>query len=176
MSQLHPAVSSRDHISGDTSAPIVLVEYGDYQCPYCGAAASIVQGIQKRFGKELCFVFRNFPLSMHPEAQNAAVVAEFAAKHGKFWEAHDALYANQRLLGGPFYVQLVKSLGLSEADLEQSLQKDEFESRIREDIAGGERSGVNGTPAFYINGEKFDSPGGFQDLEPVIEELLRPTR
>ncbi|MBF5005377.1 DsbA family protein [Diaphorobacter caeni] len=176
MSQLHPDVSSRDHISGDTRAPIVLVEYGDYQCPYCGAAAAIVQRIQKRFGNELCFVFRNFPLSMHPEAQNAAVVAEFAARHGKFWEAHDALYANQRSLGGPFYVQLVKSLGLSESDLEQALRNDEFEERIRDDIASGERSGVTGTPAFYVNGEKFDAPGGFQVLEAVIEELLRPTR
>lgn len=176
MSDLHPAVSSSDHISGDTNAPIVLVEYGDYQCPYCGAAYSAVKAIQKRFGKDVCLVFRNFPLSMHPQAQNAAVVAEFAAKHGKFWEAHDALYEHQRELGAPMYAELVKSLGLSEKDLQSALQNDEFEDRIRADIESGKRSGVNGTPAFYINGEKFDSPGGFQDLEPVIEELLRPTR
>ncbi|MPM59505.1 hypothetical protein SDC9_106349 [bioreactor metagenome] len=118
-------------------------------------------------------MFRNFPLPMHPEAQNAAVVAEFAAKHGKFWEAHDALYENQRALGGAMYVDLVKSLGLSPHELGQALEDDTFEERIGTDIQSGERSGVDGTPAFFINGEKLNSPGGYNDLPAVIEALLR---
>lgn len=177
MSQLQPAASAQDHISGDLNAPIVLVEYGDYQCPYCGKAYAVVKQVQKQFGKDVALVFRNFPLvSMHPEAQNAAVVAEFAGKHGKFWEAHDALYENQRSLGMPFYKQLVKLLGLSEQDLQTAMQSDAFEQRLRGDIESGMKSGVNGTPSFYINGEKFVTPGGYNDLAPVIEELLRPTR
>lgn len=177
MPTLHPPVGASDHISGDLNAPIVLVEYGDYQCPACGAAYPLVKQIQKQFGKEVCLVFRNYPLvNAHPQAQPAAVVAEFAAQHGKFWEAHDALYENQRGLGEHFYVQLVQSLGLSTAELQKAVQADAFEPKIRGDIDSGDRSGVNGTPTFFINGERFDSPRGFGDLGPVIEELLRPTR
>ncbi len=174
MSRLHTPVSSDDHIAGDPNAPIVLVEYGDYQCPYCGQAYAVLKQIHKRFGKNVTLVFRNFPLTdAHPQAQNAAIVAEFAGKHGKFWEAHDALYENQRSLGDAFYVQLIQSLGLSVQDLQRDMQNNAFEQRIRRDIESGMRSGVNGTPAFYVNGEKFDTPGGFNDLPDVIEELLR---
>ncbi|QNP47190.1 DsbA family protein [Diaphorobacter aerolatus] len=177
MSTLHMPVSADDHVAGNPKAPIVLVEYGDYQCPACGAAYPLVQQIQQKFGDDVCLVFRNFPLvDMHPQAQSAAVVAEFAAKHGKFWEAHDALYENQRSLGESFYVELVNSLGLSSDDLKQAMQTDAFEQRIRRDIDSGLRSGVNGTPTFYVNGERFDTPGGFNDLPQVLEEMLRPTR
>ena len=177
MSTLRIPVSSSDHSQGPADAPVTLVEYGDYQCPYCGEAYDVIKQLQARFGNKLRFVFRNFPIvEAHPQAAAAAITAEYAGSHGKFWEAHDALYEHQRELGAPMYAELVKSLGLSEKDLQSALQNDEFEDRIRADIESGKRSGVNGTPAFYINGEKFDSPGGFQDLEPVIEELLRPTR
>jgi len=176
MSDLHPAPGNSDHIQGNLAAPIVLVEYGDYQCPYCAKAHAVVKRVQERFGRDVCFVFRNFPLSMHPQAQNAAVVAEFAAQHGKFWEAHDALYENQASLGAPLYAQLMQSLGLSTAELDKALQTDAFEPHIRADIESGRRSGVSGTPAFYVNGEKFQTPDGFNDLPEVIEEMLRPTR
>ena len=177
MPKLHTPVSDKDHISGDLNAPIVLVEYGDYQCPYCGMAYPIVKQVQQRFGKDVCFVFRHFPLvNAHPEAQNAAIVAEFAGMHGKFWEAHDALYENQEQLGSRLYMQIMESLGLPLKELQQAISEDEFEAPLRADIEGGLRSGVNGTPCFFINGERFDSPGGAADLEPVIEELLRPTR
>lgn len=176
-SHLHTPVSPADHIKGSANAPIVVVEYGDYQCPHCGAAHHELKRSLQGFGKDVALVFRNFPIvDSHPEAQNAAIVTEFAATHGKFWEAHDALFEHQQSLGDAYYARLVESLGLSLGDLQKAIATDAFEKRIRTDIEGGLRSGVNGTPTFFINGERFDSPGGYQDLAPVIEELLRPTR
>src|SRR5580692_8744955 len=100
MSVLKVPVSSADHIQGDEKAPIVLVEYGDYECPHCGHAYPIVKQIQKHFGKRLAFVFRNFPLNeIHPDAEPAAETAEFAGANGKFWEMHDAIFENQETLG-----------------------------------------------------------------------------
>src|SRR6476620_4774920 len=101
---LQPPVSTEDHVQGDASAPVVLVEYGDYECPHCGHAHPIVQRVQKHFGKRLGFVFRNFPLSqMHPNAESAAEAAEFAATKDRFWEMHDGLFENQDALGDPLY-------------------------------------------------------------------------
>src|SRR6266700_4378756 len=92
-------VTSKDHIQGDETAPIVLVEYGDYECPHCGHAYPIVKRVQKHFGSRVAFVFRNFPLNeIHPNAQSAAETAEFAAKHSRFWEMHDGIFENQRSL------------------------------------------------------------------------------
>src|SRR5580658_9044577 len=109
-------VSASDHIQGDKNAPVILVEYGDYECPHCGAAYPIVKRVQKHFGKRLRFVFRNFPLSeMHPNAEAAAETAEFAAANGRFWEMHDLLFENQERLGRPLFTQLAKELELSSA-------------------------------------------------------------
>ena len=99
MSTLQVPVTDADYIEGDPDAPVTLVEYADYECPYCGAAYSVIKRVQKHFGKRLRFVFRNFPLTqIHPEAENAAKIAEFAGAHGRFWEMHDALFENQEAL------------------------------------------------------------------------------
>lgn len=114
MSTLQVPVTDADYIEGDPDAPVTLVEYADYECPYCGAAYSVIKRVQKHFGKRLRFVFRNFPLTqIHPEAENAAEIAEFAGAHGRFWEMHDALFENQEALGPALYVSLAKTLGLS---------------------------------------------------------------
>jgi protein-disulfide isomerase len=151
MSVLQVPVSTDDHIQGDQHALVTLVEYGDYECPYCGQAYPVVKAVQKHFGKRLRFVFRNFPLTqMHPNAESAAETAEFAGAHGRFWEMHDALYENQETLSVPLYLSLTDALGLSEKLLSQSLESGAFRSKVRSDFMGGLKSGVNGTPTFFI--------------------------
>lgn len=153
MSHLRIAVSDHDHSVGPADAPLTLVEYGDYQCPYCGEAFPVVKELLKEYDGRIRFVFRNFPIAeIHPEAVDAAFVAEFAAEHGKFWQAHDLLYKNQRELGPQLYEQICTALGLSLGDLEKAAEQNTYSARIKADEDGGIRSGVNGTPTFFLNG------------------------
>ncbi len=157
MSTLKTAIGPHDHIEGPDNAPVTLVEYGDYQCPYCGQAYPIVKEIQKAFGKKLRFVFRNFPLNQaHPYAELAAESAEAAGAQGKFWEMHDALYENQGQLGEALIETLVKKLKLDAKQFDSDLQARKFQSHVKRDFMGGVRSGVNGTPGLFINGERYD--------------------
>lgn len=172
MATLKIPVGSKDHAQGDAGAPVTLVEYGDYECPYCGAAYPIVKQLQERFGDDLRFVFRNFPIAeLHPNAMSAASAAEYAAVHGRFWEAHDALYENQRQLGMPFYEELATELGLLPADMRVALESGTFEERIRSDFTGGVRSGVNGTPSFFLNGTRFDG-ADFEAMANAIGDAI----
>ena len=173
MSTLQISVSSADHTQGDAHAPITLVEYGDYQCPACGAAFPVVKAVQKHFGKGLSFVFRNFPLTqIHPEAESAAETAEFADAHGHFWEVHDALYENQDELGLPLYIALAEALDLSETALREALEKRTFRPKVRSDFMGGLKGGVNGTPTFFINGKRHDGASDFDSLAGTIAAEL----
>jgi protein-disulfide isomerase len=173
MSKLSVPVSDKDHRQGDPDAPCTLVEYGDYQCPSCGHAYPIVKRVQKHFGKRLLFVFRNFPLSeMHPYAEPAAETAEFAAAHHKFWEMHDLLYEKQDRLDDALLFQLAQQLQLDPEKLRQALASKEFEPRVRTDFRGGVRSGVNGTPTFFINGQRHDSAYDYASLVEAIEGVL----
>ena len=172
MSTLKIGVSPQDHAQGAVNAPVTLVEYGDYQCPHCGHAYPIVKRIQKHFGPRLRFVFRNFPLGeMHPEAVAAAETAEFAGANGKFWEMHDGLFENQQRLGGELYAQMAGGLGLSAEALDQALQDGTYGDRVRADFQGGVRSGVNGTPTFFINGQRHDASFEYEDLAAAIEAV-----
>jgi protein-disulfide isomerase len=173
MSTLKVSVGASDHIQGDANAECTLVEYGDYQCPHCGRAYPIVKRIQKQFGKRLRFVFRNFPLNeMHPEAESAAESAEFAGAHGKFWEMHDGLFENQALLGTGLYQELAQKFQIDPVGLREALAKGKFREKVRADFTGGVRSGVNGTPTFFINGQRHDGPFDFENLVEAIEEAL----
>jgi len=173
MATLKVPVTSEDHIQGPESAQATLVEYGDYECPYCGRAYPIVKRLQKHFGKRLRLVFRNFPLSeMHPNAESAAETAEFAGAKGKFWEMHDLLFENQNRLGEALYLALAEELSLSPASLRQALETREYAERVRADFKGGVRSGVNGTPTFFVNGRRHDGPFDFEDLAGAIEEAI----
>lgn len=150
-------IAGRDHIQGPVDAPIKLVEYGDYQCPYCGEAYPIVKAIQERLGDRLCFAFRNFPLAnMHPHAEHAAEAAEAAGAQGRFWEMHDVLYENQNALEDDNLAEYAQSLGLDAKRLMDEIAKGSHATRVREDFRGGVRNGVNGTPTFFINGERYD--------------------
>lgn len=173
MAKLKVPVTQRDHSLGPTNAPITLVEYGDYECPHCARAHPIVNAVRDHFAGQLRFVFRHFPLAqIHPNAQVAAESAEFAGAHGKFWEMHDGIYENQEQLGLPLLFALAAALGLPESDLREALETSAYESRVRADFLGGLRSGVNGTPTFFINGERHDGPYEFVGLVAAIEARL----
>lgn len=172
MATLKVPITSEDHIQGPETAQVTLVEYGDYECPYCGQAYPIVKRLQKHFGDRLRLVFRNFPLSeMHPHSESAAEVAEFGGAQGKFWEMHDLLYENQTRLGEELYLKLAADLRISADALRQALEGHEFRTRIKADFTGGVRSGVNGTPTFFINGHRHDASYDFDDLARAIGEV-----
>jgi protein-disulfide isomerase len=175
MSTLKVAVTSKDHAQGGPEASVTLVEYGDYECPHCGRAYPIVKQLQKDFGKRLRFVFRNFPLNQsHPHAEGAAESAEFAAAHRKFWQMHDLLFENQERLSDLLYLEIAKSLGLEALDLRKALETSEFAERVRSDFTGGVRSGVNGTPTFFINGKRHDASFAYEVLtEAINSEVSR---
>lgn len=164
-------VTSVDHIQGDFNAPITLVEYGDYECPFCGMAYSVVKQVQQHFGKKLRFIFRNFPITQsHPYAENAAITAEFAAKYHKFWPMHDLLYENQENLEILDLLDFAQSLDLSIPDLKLALENKTFEEKIKEDFMGGIRSGVNGTPTFFINDVRYNGSFEYEDLIAAMME------
>jgi len=170
---LHANISSNDQTQGNSSAPLVLVEYGDYECPHCGAAYPIVKKLQKHFADKLLFVFRNFPLSeMHPHAFAAACAAEAAGLQNKFWPMHDLIFENQQNLST---TQLLNYAGSIDADVQQ-LAADMYSKGISEkvegDVESGARSGVNGTPTFFINGKRHDGYYEFEVLKHALAKLL----
>ena len=174
MTTLKTPVSAEDHIQGPENAPATLVEYGDFECPHCGHAHSVVKRLQKHFGRGLRFVFRNFPLNQsHPHAESAAETAEFAGGHRKFWEMHDGLFENQERLGTELYRELAQQLALPIAELEKALQEGKYTDKVRADFSSGVRSGVNGTPTFFINGVRHDGAPDYESLVAAIEDATQ---
>jgi protein-disulfide isomerase len=166
-------VGPEDHSLGPPQAPITLVEYGDYECPYCGEAFVIVRELQRTFGDSLRFVFRNFPLAaIHPHAQQAAEVAEAVALQGDFWPVYDVLYENQRDLSTAALRRYAAQAG---ADVEQAFEaiRDGTPGRrVERDLQSGTRSGVQGTPAFFVNGERYDAPWDYETLAAYLHRLV----
>jgi protein-disulfide isomerase len=159
----------RDHISGSADGLIRLLEYGDYECPVCGEVQPILQEIQRRLGDDLLFGFRNFPLTnIHPHSEHAAESAEAAGAQGNFWGMHDVLFENQGALEDEDLATYAAELGLDETRLIREVTSDVYAPRIREDFKSGVRGGVNGTPTFFINGERYD---GTLDLERLLNAL-----
>jgi len=170
-----PVTLERDHVEGPANAALTLVEYGDYQCPYCGAAYPEVKKVQKELGSELRFVFRNFPLTnMHEHAMNAAETAEAASAQGKFWLMHDFLYEHQATLGDPSVaLGYAKRLGLDTQRFEREIAQHTYQKRIREDFMSGVRSGVNGTPTFYVNGVRHDGDAVAKALIQALNQTKK---
>ena len=163
-------VEESDHSMGPETAPVTLVEYGDYQCPACGEAYPIVKEMLDRFGRRVRFVFRNFPLvSVHPHAERAAEAAEAAAAQGRFWAMHDLLFENQEALGGDDLVGYASALGLDGSRFVPELTEHVHAARVRADFMGGVRSGVNGTPTFFINEARHDGPFDLDSLLEAVE-------
>ena len=164
-----PVSTDRDHIQGPADAPVTLVEYGDYECPYCGAAYPIIKDVQAQIGDRLRFVFRNFPITTsHPRAEQAAEAAEAAAAQGGFWPMHDLLYENQQKLQDDDLRGYAARLGLDLDRFDSDLTRHVHATRVREDFMSGVRSGVNGTPTFYVNGVRHD---GAYDTESLLAAL-----
>jgi protein-disulfide isomerase len=162
-------VGDRDHAQGPANAPVTLVEYGDYECPHCGRAHPIVKDVQRRLGKKLRFVFRHFPLAtIHPHAEHAAEAAEAAAAQGHFWEMHDAIFEHQDALDDRHLAGYASAIGLDAARLEEELAGHTHAPRVREDFMSGVRSGVNGTPTFFINGDRYE---GSWEAAPLTAAL-----
>jgi len=173
ISQLTLPVSEQDHQQGRPKAPLTLVEYGDYQCPYCGAAYPVVKRLQKKMGKNLRFVFRNFPLTQaHPYALVAAEAAEAADLQGKFWEMHDLLFEQQQSLSPDIIPSWAEKIGLDLKKFGNDIKEGGVSKRIKEDRQSGIRSGVNGTPTFYINGYRYDGSPDYDSLLATLEEEL----
>jgi protein-disulfide isomerase len=168
-------VTPRDHAEGPAAAGVTLVEYGDYECPHCGRAYPIVKEIQRRLDGRLRFVFRNFPLAeAHPHARHAAEAAEGAAAQGRFWEMHDTLFEHQQALDDPHLVGYAKSLGLDESRFRHELATHAHAPRVREEFLSGVRSGVNGTPTFFINGFRHDDSWDVATLLGALEAASTP--
>ncbi len=172
-----PVTEDRDHIQGPADAPVTLVQYGDYECPYCGAAYPIIKEVQARMGERLRFVFRNFPITTsHPHAEKAAEAAEAAATQGRFWRMHDVLYENQRHLGDQDLRAYAEKLGLDLELFDQELAEHVHAERVHEDFMSGVRSGVNGTPTFFINGVRHDDSYETETLLAALERAAASER
>ena len=167
---LSVAVGKGDHTQGPEDAAVTLVEYGDYQCPYCADVHSMITGIVEKMGANLRFIFRHMPIEVHPYAQYAAEAAEAAGAQGKFWEMHNALYDHQTDLGSDLVHTLARRLRLDLPRFEAEMDARRYRPRVKRDFMGGMRSGVASTPTFFINGERYD---GKLEQRALFAALLR---
>jgi protein-disulfide isomerase len=164
-----PVSESRDHIQGPITAPVTLVEYGDYECPYCAQAYLITKEIQERLGDKLCFVFRNFPVTkIRPHAFETALAVEASAAQGKFWEMYDYLFKHGQAVTNDSLRRSAASLGLDLPRFDREFYDRIYSNHIDEDIQSGNSSGVKGTPTFFIDGELYD---GSWDLDSLLGAL-----
>ncbi len=178
---LTPPVTDRDHFQGAPNASVTLVEYGDYECPHCGRAHPIVKRVQKRLGNRLTFVFRNFPLAeIHPHATHAAEATESVAVLGgpnAYWAMHDLVFEHQHegaaALSDAGLARLAGMAGVDGKVVLDDLAKERYRDRVREDFMSGVRSGVNGTPTFFINGVRMDGSWNEEDLVAALELAAR---
>jgi protein-disulfide isomerase len=155
--KLSLAVGARDHVLGPSDAQFTLVEYGDFECPACGAAYPVLKELRKRMGHRARFVFRNFPLTqIHPRAERAAMAAEAAGREGRFWEMHDRLFENQDALEDEHLLRYAAAVDVDEDAFAEALEDPKLREHVREDFVSGVRSGVDGTPTFFVNGVRFD--------------------
>jgi protein-disulfide isomerase len=173
MSQLRTPVNGNDHIFGNEKASLEMLEYGDYECPHCGRAHPIVKDIIRQLGDKLKFVFRNFPLSnIHPHAVSAAVATEAAALQGRFWEMHDVIFENQKTLEVEHLFLFAHQIGLDLERFKNDIQDPALTDKVEKDFYGGLRSGVNRTPTFYINGQKYDGDWSGNHLLEYLKSVL----
>jgi len=162
-------VSDRDHSQGPVTAAVTLVQYGDYECPYTRRSTWVVQTLQQELGEQLRFVFRNFPLTqIHPHALHAALAAEAAAAQGKFWQMHDYIFHHQHTLEDADLEHFAEAVGLDLQRYARVMADQRSIARIEEEVEGGERSGVQGTPTFFINGVLY---GGSWEHDALLAAL-----
>ena len=173
MPNLITPINTEDHILGSLNFPINLVEYGDYQCSICKMTLPIIKQLNKELNGKLCFAFRHFPLkNSHPYALEAAKAAEAASFQNKFWEMHELLYSKQIQLNSNIWLELAKELQLNLEKFKVDFQSVVIENKIQDEFSKGLRSGVNGTPCFYINGERCDGDVSYEALKNKLKKHL----
>jgi protein-disulfide isomerase len=159
------------------SAPVTLMEYGDYECPYCSQAHVVVQALTQLLGNLLCFVFRHFPLTnMHPHAEHAAEAAETAGAQGKFWEMHACLFEHQQALDDVHLMAYATALDLDVFRFNREMTQHRYADRVREDFLSGVQSGVPGTPTFFINGVRYEGAVDLASLLATIKNIAEAQR
>ena len=169
---LNPPVGKRDHVIGPWNAEIVVVEYGDFECPYCAAAEPVFRALREALPNSLLFAYRHFPLAeAHPHALHAAVAAEAAGAQGKFWEMHDFLFAHQDALEDEDLIDYAAEVGCNLDQFVNDMAENRYAARVREDFLSGVRSGVNGTPTIFINGLRYDGPRDLDSILAAIEQV-----
>ena len=166
------ASAGRPERGGGTKAPVTIIEFSDYQCPFCKRAETVVDQVMDTYGDKIRLVFRDYPLPMHPQARPAAEAANCAQAQGKFWDYHAKLFANQSALAEDKLKEYAKDVGLDGAKFDQCLADKPFKTAIDKDIADGEKVGVNGTPAFFINGRMLSGAQPLEKFKEVIDEEL----
>lgn len=167
-------VNIKDHVEGGSNASVELIEYGDYQCPYCAQAYYIIKDIQEDLGDDLKFVFRNFPLEeLHPNALHAAIAAETAAELGKFWEMHNILYENQQYLEDENLIEYAKEIGLSVSQFEKDFGNNLSYDKVKRDYESGVKNGVEGTPTFFVNGRIFTGDWSSGEFKHYLKSLVK---
>ena len=167
-------VTDRDQMQGSASAAVTLVEYGDFECPHCGDAFPIVEKLRQQQGDNLCFVFRHFPMTeSHLNAQHSAEGAEAAGAKDLFWQMHQLLFENQSALSLEDLAGYAARLGIDDAWFKGTLGEHTFANRVREDYMSGVKSGVNGTPAFFINGVRHDGAATLAALTAAVSEQAK---
>jgi len=169
---LTPAPSDADHVRGSLNARVVITEFADFECPYCGDAYHVLEEIREKYGSEMALVFRHFPLSMHPHAAPAAEAAETAAGAGKFWEMYDRLFEHQNALSVRDLREYAEALGIEGDTVEHAIAERTYDKRIERDVRSGEASNVEGTPALFVNGFAYEDEVSVEALSEVIDRAL----
>ena len=172
LTRLAVPVGPDDHVRGPADARVTIVEYGDFECPYCGVVYPVLKELEKTYAGTLRVAFRSFPLQQHPHAQAAAEAAEFAADHGTFWELHDMLYEHQQALDVPHLLDYARALHLDDAALAEALRDGTYAGIVEDVKQGGEDSGIPGTPAFFLNGVLFEDDPTRENFAHAIDWLL----
>jgi protein-disulfide isomerase len=163
-----PVSAEQDHVLGPADGPITLVEYGDFECPFCGRSYPAVRRIRDELRDRLRFVFRHFPRPEHPHARHAAQAAEAASAQGHFWEMHDQLFEHQDALTDSDLARYASDIGLDVARFQRDLTSHASVERVQRDVQSAAHSDVHGTPTFFINGVKHEGPDTFEDLLTAI--------
>ncbi|WP_045835593.1 DsbA family protein [Hyphomicrobium sp. 99] len=171
MSQLSVPVSEDDHIEGPMNAPMTLVEYGDFECPYCAEVFPVIKGVQEKMGENLRFVFRHFPLTrLHPHAEHAAEISEAANTIDRFWDMHDMLFKNQSALDDAHLMIDARAVGLDDESARLAFAGG-YADHIKRDFRSGVRSGVNGTPCLFVNGQRYDGPRNVDTIVAALKTI-----
>lgn len=165
-------ITKDNHVRGNYNAPVTLVEFSDFECPFCSRFHPTVNQALKEYGNKIRLVYKHFPLSFHPQAQKAAEASECASEQGKFWEMHDKMFENQQLLGLEQFKKWARELKLNGAKFDSCLDTGKFAAKVAADQAEGANKGVNGTPATFVNGQLVSGAVPYAMLKQAIDQAL----